>query len=281
MPATISGWLVALVEFYRWAALEGLVPPALAERLGREQFVRPGLRGGESGRTRSVRSKPLRVRVTEVETAPPWLSEAADREALLTMELRPRDRFLVDLLFYAGLRIGEALSLFRGDLHLRADNIVYGCRVRDPHVHIVRNESGNGARAKSLRVVPLPAELAFGYQELLDERLQLLGEDVCVNVFVALEGPTAGRALSYAAAIDVFVRISRVLRVRVRPHMLRHTRATIWVRGIEGEALDLDVVRVLLGHRSIASTLVYTHASQEALRAAVARLGVGIQGVES
>lgn len=281
LPGTVSAWLVALVEFYRWAALEELVPQALIERLTQDQFVRPGLHGGEQGRMRSVRSKPLRVRDTEVVTAPPWLSEAADREALLALVLRPRDRFLVDLLYFAALRIGEALSLFRDDLHLRADNTAHGCRVRGPHVHIVRNESDNGARAKSLRVVPLPAELALGYQELLDERLRLLSEDASPNVFVALEGPTAGRPLSYATVMDVFGRTSRLLGVRVRPHLLRHTRATIWVRGIEGAALDLDVVRVLLGHRSISSTLVYTHASQEALRAAVARPRVGIQEVPS
>jgi len=280
-PGTVAAWLVALVEFYRWAALESVVPQELIERLTEEQFVRPGPRGGERGRLRSVRSKPLRVRVTEVATAPPWLSEADDRAALLALALRPRDRFLVGLLYFAALRIGEALSLFRDDLHLRADNSVHGCRTRGPHVHVVRNPSVNGARAKSLRVVPLPAELALGYQEVVDERLRLLGEDDSPNVFVALEGPTAGRALSYATVMDLFVRISRRLGVRVRPHLLRHTRATIWVRGIEGEPLDLDVVRVLLGHRSIASTLIYTHASHEALRAAVAAPGVGIQEVTS
>jgi len=280
-PETVAAWLVVLVEFYRWAALEGLVSQALIERLTDEQFVRPGRRGGEHGHTRSVRSKPLRTPSVKVAAAPPWLSEAADREALLALPLRPRDRFLVALLYYGALRIGEALSLFRDDLHLRAENAAHGCRVRGPHVHIVRNVSSNGARAKSLRVVPVPAGLALAYQELLSERLTLLGEDRSPNVFVALEGPTAGWALSYPAVMDLFRRISRALGMRVRPHLLRHTRATIWVRGIEGEALDLDVVQVLLGHRSISSTLVYTHASQEALRDAVARSAVGIQEVPS
>lgn len=52
-PGTVAAWLVALVEFYRWAALEGLVSQALIERLTDEQFVRPGRRGGEHGHTRS------------------------------------------------------------------------------------------------------------------------------------------------------------------------------------------------------------------------------------
>lgn len=105
----------------------------------------------------------------------------------------------------------------------------------------------------------------------MSERLRLLGDDGSSNAIVALEGPTAGRALTYATVVDLFRRWSDRLGFYVRPHLLRHTRATIWLRGLEGQAVDLDVVRVLLGHRSLASTLIYTHASDEALRAAVAR----------
>ena len=280
-PATVGAWLVALVEFYRWAALEELVSKDLVARLTEEQFVRPGPRGGEHGRTRSVAAKALRVRSVEVPKAPAWISEAADRQALLALSLRPRDRFLVDLLYFAGLRIGEALSLFREDLHLLADNRPHGCRVKGPHVHVVRNHSANGARAKSLRVVPVPAELALSYQEALAERIALVGDDRSPNVFVALEGATAGRALSYATVVDLFRRWSKRLGFQVRPHLLRHTRATIWLRGLEGDPVDLDVVRVLLGHRSLSSTLIYTHASDESLRAAVANASVQLGEVRS
>lgn len=276
-PATVGAWLVALVEFYRWAALEELVSKELVARLTEEQFVRPGPRGGEHGRMRSVTAKPLRVRSTEVAKAPPWLSNETDRQALLGMPLRPRDRFLVDLLYFTGLRIGEALSLFRTDLHLLADNRSHDCRIKGPHVHVVRNHSANGARAKSLRVVPVPAELALSYQEALAERLTLVGVDRSPNAIVALEGATAGRALSYATVVDLFRRWSVQLGFQVRPHLLRHTRATIWLRGLEGPAVDIDIVRGLLGHRSLSSTLIYTHASDEALRAAVANAAVALE----
>lgn len=270
-PTTVAAWLIALVEFYRWAALEDLVPRDLIAQLTEDQVVIPGARGGEHGRMRSVMARSLKVRPVQVEKAPSWLSEEGDRRALLELPMRPRDRFLVDLLYFTGLRIGEALSLFRQDLHLLADNYAHDCRIRGPHLHVVRNRSANGARAKSLRSVPVPAELAMLYQETLSERLRLLGEDGSPNAIVSLEGATAGQALSYAAVVDMFRRWSKRLGFYVRPHLLRHTRATIWLRGLEGPAVDLDVVRVLLGHRSLASTLIYTHASDEALRAAVAR----------
>lgn len=269
-PATVSAWLVALVEFYRWAALEELVNKELVARLTEERFVRPGIRGGELGRVQTVRAKQLRVRSTEAPKAPTWLSDEADRRALLALPLRPRDRFLIDLLYFTGLRIGEALSLFRQDLHLLADNRSHGCPIRGPHLHVVRNRSENRARAKSLRTVPVPPGLSASYQEALSERLMLVEEDRSPNVIVALEGRTAGRALSYATTVDLFRRCSTALGFRVRPHLLRHTRATIWLRGLEGEPVDIDVVRLLLGHRALSSTLIYTHAGDEALRAAVA-----------
>lgn len=274
-PATVAAWLVALVEFYRWAALEELVPRELVVQLTEDQVVRPGARGGEHGRIRSVMTRSLKVRAVQVERAPLWLSEEAERRALLELPLRPRDRFLVDLLYFTGLRVGEALSLFRQDLHLLADNGPHDCRVRGPHLHVVRNRSVNGARAKSLRTVPVPAELALSYQEALSERLRRVGDDVSPNVIVSMEGATAGQALSYATVVDLFRRWSNRLGFYVRPHLLRHTRATIWLRGLEGQTVDLDVVRVLLGHRSLASTLIYAHASDESLRAAVSRTTVG------
>lgn len=276
-PATVRAWLIALVEFYRWAALEELVPRELVALLTEDRWVRPGPRGGEFGRVQSVVAKPLRLRSVEVSKAPPWLSVEADRHALLDLQMRPRDKFLVHLLYFTGLRIGEALSLFREDLHLLADNQAHDCRIRGPHLHIVRNASTNRARAKSLRVVPLPAELALTYQEAMAERLMLVREDRSPNAIVALEGPTEGRALSYATVIDLFRSWSAQLGFNVRPHLLRHTRATMWVRGIEGDAVDLDVVRVLLGHRSLSSTLIYTHASDEAMRSAVSNPSTALE----
>jgi site-specific recombinase XerD len=59
--------------------------------------------------------------------------------------------------------------------------------------------------------------------------------------------------MTYRAAKRLFERLARDCGFAVRPHMFRHTAATSWVRA----GTDLDVVRALLGHVSLASTTVY------------------------
>jgi integrase/recombinase XerD len=57
---------------------------------------------------------------------------------------------------------------------------------------------------------------------------------------------------------------------RVTPHMLRHTAATLLIE----TGVDIRFVQRLLGHSSIATTEIYTHVSDEALRRTLERADV-------
>ena len=57
---------------------------------------------------------------------------------------------------------------------------------------------------------------------------------------------------------------------RITPHMLRHTAATLLIE----TGVDIRFVQRLLGHASIATTEIYTHVSDEALRATLERANV-------
>ena len=57
---------------------------------------------------------------------------------------------------------------------------------------------------------------------------------------------------------------------RVTPHMLRHTAATLLIES----GVDIRIVQRLLGHSSIATTEIYTHVSDQALRATLERVNI-------
>jgi integrase/recombinase XerD len=265
---TVDAWMTAVVEFYRWAEASAVIDQALSG-VYEPRYIAAGMYGGEQGRVRQVKVPELQAHRRDEEQPLKWLQSSRDRSLLLGLGLPPRDRFLIDLLFFTGLREGEALALFRRDMHFLADSSVLGCSIRGPHVHVRQNDVLNGARAKSgARWVPVPDRVVFAYENYLEARRDTLGSDENPHAFVNLSH-TRGFALTYASVRDLFARISSTLSVHIRPHMLRHTRATMWLRGIDTPRLDLDTVRALLGHASIESTSIYAHSRAEDLRAAV------------
>src|SRR5450759_400086 len=53
-------------------------------------------------------------------------------------------RFLLVLLWFCGLRVGEALGLRRSDLHLVPTATTLGCSTPGPHVHVVARSAPLG-----------------------------------------------------------------------------------------------------------------------------------------
>jgi integrase len=180
---------------------------------------------------------------------------------------------MVILLLETGLRIGEALGLRRADMHLLPDSRALGCTVVGAHIHVRHRANPNGALAKSRfpRTVPASDAVLASYAGCQHERAEILGEDACDMVFVNLYHEPLGAPVTYRAAKGFFDRLARECGFPVRPHMLRHTAATGWVRA----GTDLDVVRALMGHVSLASTTVYLHARDEDKRRAVEAVAAG------
>jgi integrase len=270
-PATADAVLGTVCEFFRFCARHELVDPAVAAMLYEPRFLRflpPGYEAGEDGQFRTVRSRVLRFAVAEK----PFEFLEPDRVGeLVAAAGNARDRFLVALVATTGLRIGEALGLHRQDMHLLADSRSLGCAVAGPHVHVRRRAGNpNGALAKSRfpRTIPVPAEVATLYACYAHERYERLGvdEDNPV-VFVNLYRPPLGGALKYQNVKEMFDRLARATGLTVRPHLLRHTAATTWLR----QGTPRDTVQELLGHVSPLSMQPYLHPDEAGKRAAVER----------
>jgi integrase/recombinase XerD len=271
--ATVNATLTAVCEFLRFCARTGLIEAAVAERLSESRWLRftpPGFDAGESGQFRTVRARALKARA-QVPFPEALTSEQAG--AVLACCRRPRERFMVILLLDTGLRIGEALGLRRTDMHLLPDSRSLGCATVGAHIHVRHRANANGALAKSRfpRTVPASDAVLASYADCQHERVEILGEDACDMVFVNLYHEPLGAPMTYRAAKRLFERLARDCGFAVRPHMFRHTAATGWVRA----GTDLDVVRALLGHASLASTTVYLHARDEDKRRAVEAVAAG------
>lgn len=130
------------------------------------------------------------------------------------------------------MRIGETLGLRREDMHLLSNSASLGCRVAGPHVHVRRRANANGALAKSRfpRSIPVTEELVGLYADYAHERDRVGEAAGCDMVFVNLYRQPLGRPLGYHNAKDMFDRLARRAGFAVRPHVLRHTAATRWVR---------------------------------------------------
>ncbi|MDA8282850.1 MAG: tyrosine-type recombinase/integrase [Actinomycetota bacterium] len=270
---TVDAILITMCEFIRFCARIGVIDQAVAERLSEPRWLRflpPGFDAGERGQLRTVRVRQVKARA---EMPFPEALTPEQSAALLACCRRPRERFLVRLLHDSGLRIGEALGLRREDMHLLPDSRVVSCAVVGPHVHVRHRANPNGALAKSRfpRAVPASEAVLMAYGDYQFERAELLGDDDADMVFVNLYHEPLGAPMTYRAAKGLFERLARQCGFPARPHMLRHTAATNWVRA----GVDLDVVQRLLGHANPASSLVYLHARDTDKRRAVEAVAAG------
>lgn len=156
-----------------------------------------------------------------------------------------RDRALLEVLYGAGLRVGELVGLELGDVDASRGLV----RVR-----------GKGRKE---RIVPLGSEALRALGAYLEAgRPRLLGRRPDV---AALFLSRLGRCLSSRAVRDVVKRYGRdALPGRaVSPHTLRHSFAT----HLLDNGADLRAVQELLGHASVSTTQIYTHVTRERLRA--------------
>lgn len=257
--ATIDLTLGAVYGFYSYQMRLGAIPelPLYQLAVPHHGRYKPFLHG-------IAKSKPEATRVVSVkpERRLPKTLTREQVQQLLDACTHTRDRFLLALMYETGLRVGQCLGLTHADL-----------LVEDATLSIVpRSDNPNGARTKtrSTQIIPLPEQLLHLYTDyLVDELGALEGESLPDFVFVNLWEGEIGRPMSYAAVMSLVKRLAKRTAIPFTPHMLRHTRATIWIKD---DHLTLPVVSRLLTHTSIQTTNdIYLHLDASDLREALAR----------
>lgn len=156
-----------------------------------------------------------------------------------------RDLAVVELLYAAGLRVSELVSLDIDDVDFDRMTV----RV-----------TGKGSKE---RVVPFGIPAANALTDYLRRaRPSLLAEGKVIPAFFL--GARGGR-LSTRAVYGLVAGILQPLGGTgpAGPHALRHTAATHLLDG----GADLRIVQEMLGHASMGTTQIYTHVSMERLTA--------------
>jgi integrase/recombinase XerD len=178
----------------------------------------------------------------------------SELKALLMHRERPSTvidettRFCVELFAATGLRISELCALTVGQIRPQSGEIAV---------------LGKGARERV--VIVANKEVRKSLERHVRSRL---GAGIEAPLFLN----SRGRPLSSQCLRLRLHALRRHLRIanRITPHMLRHTAATLLLEG----GVDIRFVQRLLGHASIATTQIYTHVSDTALRGALERADV-------
>ena len=153
-----------------------------------------------------------------------------------------RDKLIIDLFYTTGIRRTELINLKLSNISLSNSTIkVLGKRNKE-------------------RIIPLMPIIVQNIKFYLTERTHL--ERITDNdyFFLMLKGIKLNDSFVYRLINNYFSNVSE--KVKKSPHILRHTFAT----HLLNNGADLNSVKELLGHSSLASTQIYTHSSLAELK---------------
>ena len=226
-PATARRRISALRQFYRFLLQENVRGDDPTSRLDAPK---------------RARSLPKTLSTEEIER----LIAAADT---------PRDKALIELLYGAGLRVSELVSLpmraapKSGQEHM----IIEGKGGKERLVALGRPALAALALHLEARAAALPKN-----EPRREKARRWLFPSASAG-----DGKLTRRRV--AQILETAAAKAGVDPARVSPHVLRHAFATHLVEG----GADLRTVQMLLGHADIATTQIYTHVAEGRLKTLV------------
>ena len=151
-----------------------------------------------------------------------------------------RDKLIIELMYTTGMRRSELIGLKLGSVDLSQNTVkVIGKRNKERQIPLLNSVT------KTIR-----------------NYLILRGKIVAKQDYflITKKGEKMYPTLVYRIINEYFSKVS--LKIKKSPHVIRHSFAT----HLLNEGADLNSVKELLGHSSLASTQVYTHNNLKELK---------------
>lgn len=161
-----------------------------------------------------------------------------------------RDKVLLDLFYFTGMRVSELVGLKQGSFDAGAQTIkVLGKRSKE-------------------RIIPLAPEMVEMLSNYLKELEAQEFPKSDLVLFYTEKGQPATRQYIYKV-VNKYLGTVTTLKKK-SPHVLRHTFAT---HMLNNDA-PINDIKEILGHSSLAATQVYTHNTIEKLKEAYRKAGL-------
>ena len=153
-----------------------------------------------------------------------------------------RDRIMLELFYATGIRRAELINL-------KISSVDFSNKT----IKVV------GKRNKE-RLIPVVEKTLLLIKDYLAHRERFTNSKLSDELLVNKSGVKLKESFVYRKINSYLSGVSK--KSKNSPHVLRHTFAT----HLLNQGADLNAVKELLGHASLASTQVYTHSSLEALQ---------------
>ncbi|MER0442356.1 tyrosine-type recombinase/integrase [Emticicia sp. W12TSBA100-4] len=180
-------------------------------------------------------------------TLPKYVEEKPMENLLDDMEFSDdfsglRDKLVLELLYGTGMRLAELIGLKITDLNLYNNTLTV-----------------LGKRNKQ-RIIPVNKSLVEAIKKYLTLRTDII-DDTTNTYLIVTDSGTQAYPMFIQRLVKKYLSLVTSLEQR-SPHVLRHTFAT----HLLNRGADLNAIKDLLGHTSLAATQVYTHNSIEKLK---------------
>jgi integrase/recombinase XerC len=153
-----------------------------------------------------------------------------------------RDKLVIEVLFGTGMRLAELLGLKINDIDFYGETIrVFGKRKKE-------------------RIIPITKPLVLQLKTYIELKSLQKFNNKSEDLFVTDKGERVYPLFIYKIVNSYLTYIST--QDKKSPHVLRHSYAT----SLLNRGADLNAIKELLGHASLAATQVYTHNSIERLK---------------